>query len=266
MESYATAREVFAAGLVFARVAAVVMLLPGVGEQGVPPRVRLGLALLFSLCLFPVVAPGLPAVPAGLGGLVGMVLHEILVGLLIGTILRLFLSSLSVAGEIVSLQTTLGFAQTANPMEAAPSTSLSTFLTVMGLTLIFVSHDLSVVDHLCDRVAVMYLGRIVEEGRPSILRQEASHHYTHGLASAIPQPIPGRRRAHPAIIGELPSPTHPPSGCPFRTRCPAAQAACAGEMPPLDAVAADHKVACFFPITPPAFQSGAADLTVSQPP
>lgn len=140
MESYATAREVFAAGLVFTRVAAVVMLLPGVGEQGVPPRVRLGLALLFALCLFPIVSPGLPAVPATLGGLVGMVLHEILVGLLIGTILRLFLSSLSVAGEIVSLQTTLGFAQTANPMEAAPSTSLSTFLTVMGLTLIFATN------------------------------------------------------------------------------------------------------------------------------
>ena len=140
MESYATAREVFAAGLVFARVAAIVMLLPGIGEQGVPPRVRLGLALLFSLCLFPVVSPGLPAVPASLGGLMGMVLHEILVGLLIGTILRLFLSSLSVAGEIVSLQTTLGFAQTANPMEAAPSTSLSTFLTVMGLTLIFATN------------------------------------------------------------------------------------------------------------------------------
>jgi flagellar biosynthetic protein FliR len=116
------------------------MLLPGIGEQGVPPRVRLGLALLFSLCLFPIVTPGLPQVPEGLGALVGMVVHEILVGLLIGTTLRLFLSSLSVAGEIVSLQTTLGFAQTANPMEAAPSTSLSTFLTVMGLTLIFATN------------------------------------------------------------------------------------------------------------------------------
>ena len=64
MESYATAREVFAAGLVFARVGALVMLLPGIGEQGVPPRVRLGLALIFALTLFPVVSPTLPAVPA----------------------------------------------------------------------------------------------------------------------------------------------------------------------------------------------------------
>lgn len=140
MESYATGREVFAAGLVFARVGALVMLLPGIGEQGVPPRVRLGLALMFSLCLFPVVAPTLPAVPATLGSMMGMVIHEVLVGILMGTVLRLFLSSLAVAGEIVSLQTTLGFAQTANPMEAAPSTSLSTFLAVMGLTLIFATN------------------------------------------------------------------------------------------------------------------------------
>ena len=140
MESYATAREVFAAGLVFARVAAIVMLLPGIGEQGVPPRVRLGLALIFSLALFPIVSPGLPAVPPTMGGMIGMVIHEILIGLLMGTILRLFISSLAVAGEIVSLQTTLGFAQTANPMEAQPSTSLSTFLTVMGLTLIFATN------------------------------------------------------------------------------------------------------------------------------
>jgi len=120
----------------------------------------------------------------------------------------------------------------------------------LGLTLIFVSHDLNVVDHLCDRVAVMYLGRIVEEGPPSILRNGAMHHYTHGLASAIPQPIPGRRRAQPAISGELPSPIHPPSGCAFRTRCPAAQPKCAGEPPPLEPVAPGHRVACYFPITP----------------
>jgi oligopeptide/dipeptide ABC transporter ATP-binding protein len=120
----------------------------------------------------------------------------------------------------------------------------------LGLTLIFVSHDLNVVDHLCDRVAVMYLGRIVEEGRPSILREDAMHHYTRGLASAIPQPIPGNRRTQPAISGELPSPINPPSGCHFRTRCPAARAACAETPPPLDPVAPDHRVACYFPIAP----------------
>jgi oligopeptide/dipeptide ABC transporter ATP-binding protein len=117
----------------------------------------------------------------------------------------------------------------------------------LGLTLIFVSHDLNVVDHLCDRVAVMYLGRIVEEGRASILREGGLHHYTHGLASAIPQPIPGRRRAQPAISGELPSPTNPPSGCHFRTRCQARQPICAEAAPPLDPAAPGHRVACHFP-------------------
>jgi oligopeptide/dipeptide ABC transporter ATP-binding protein len=137
----------------------------------------------------------------------------------------------------------------------------------LGLTLIFVSHDLNVVDHLCDRVAVMYLGRIVEEGRPSILRDNALHHYTRGLAAAIPQPIPGRRRSQPAIGGELPSPIYPPSGCAFRTRCPAAQPLCAGEVPPLDLAGPEHRVACYFPLTPPASGSDAAiDVTVSQSP
>ena len=117
----------------------------------------------------------------------------------------------------------------------------------LGLTLIFVSHDLNVIDHLCDRVAVMYLGRIVEEGKASILSQDAMHHYTRGLASAIPQPVPGRRRSQPAISGELPSPTKPPSGCHFRTRCPAGQPVCAEVAPPLASVAPDHRVACHFP-------------------
>jgi oligopeptide/dipeptide ABC transporter ATP-binding protein len=137
-----------------------------------------------------------------------------------------------------------------------------------GLTLIFVSHDLNVVDHLCDRIAVMYLGRIVEEGRPSILREGALHHYTHGLASAIPQPIPGRRRSQPAISGELPSPTNPPSGCHFRTRCPARQPVCAEAPPPLSPTAPDHRAACYFPRTPKSEAAGgssaAGDLTASR--
>ena len=121
----------------------------------------------------------------------------------------------------------------------------------LGLTLIFISHDLSVVDHLCDRVAVMYLGRIVEEGPSSILRLGAAHHYTRGLASAIPQPIPGAAHAQPAIRGELPSPISPPSGCGFRTRCPAAQPLCAEVTPLLEPFAASHRVACHFPCARP---------------
>jgi oligopeptide/dipeptide ABC transporter ATP-binding protein len=121
----------------------------------------------------------------------------------------------------------------------------------LGLTLIFISHDLSVVDHLCDRVAVMYLGRIVEEGPSSILRHGGVHHYTRGLVSAIPRPIPGRRHSQPAIRGELPSPINPPSGCGFRTRCPAAQPICSELPPPLEPFTSGHCAACHFPYTPP---------------
>ncbi len=117
----------------------------------------------------------------------------------------------------------------------------------LGLTLIFISHDLSVVDHLCDRVAVMYLGRIVEEGAASLLQAGAAHHYTRGLVSAIPQPVPGARHTEPAVRGELPSAVHPPSGCGFRTRCPAAQPLCAETVPMLQTLAMDHRVACHFP-------------------
>lgn len=120
----------------------------------------------------------------------------------------------------------------------------------LGVTIVFVSHDLNVVDHLCDRVAVMYFGRIVEEGPSSILRDAMMHPYTRGLSSAIPRPAPGQRRGQPAIGGDLPSPVNPPSGCHFRTRCPAARPACAGTMPSLETVAPGHRLACHFPLAP----------------
>jgi oligopeptide/dipeptide ABC transporter ATP-binding protein len=122
----------------------------------------------------------------------------------------------------------------------------------LKLTLIFISHDLSVIDHLCDRVAVMYLGRIVEEGPASIFDRGAAHHYTRGLVSAIPQPVPERRHAQPAIRGELPSAIRPPSGCGFRTRCPAARPLCAEVTPVLAPFGAGHAVACHFPNATPA--------------
>lgn len=126
----------------------------------------------------------------------------------------------------------------------------------LGLTLIFISHDLSVVDHLCDRVAVMYLGRVVEHGPSSIFRLGAAHHYTRGLVSAIPQPVPGQRHSQPAIRGELPSAIRPPSGCGFRTRCPAAQPLCAELTPRLTPVGAEEHVACHFPAIQPATATG----------
>ena len=137
MEALGLPGEVYAAGLVFVRVAAIVMLLPGVGEQGVPPRIRLSFALVLALTLTPLVSGGLPAVPATAGVMGGQVIAEALIGLMIGALLRLFLTSLAVAGEVLSLQTTLSFAQTTNPLQAQPTAALGAFLTLLGVVLIF---------------------------------------------------------------------------------------------------------------------------------
>jgi flagellar biosynthetic protein FliR len=136
MDSYATAQQVYAAGLVFARLGAIVMLIPGLGEAFIPPRIRLAFALSLTLLLFPILGAAAPAVPADAGGLGGAVLKELFIGLMIGGTLRLFMTSLASAGEIVSLQTTLSFSQTANPAQAQPSTTLATFLGLIGILLI----------------------------------------------------------------------------------------------------------------------------------
>ncbi|MDO9431014.1 MAG: flagellar biosynthetic protein FliR [Phenylobacterium sp.] len=135
MESFAAASQVYAGGLIFARVGAMVMLLPGIGDTTVPPRVRLGFAFLMAMLLMPVVARGMP-IPAAVSGVAGAVIKEVMIGLMIGGILRIFLSSLTTTGEIISIQTTLSFAQTAAPGQAAPSTTLGTFLGLIGVTLI----------------------------------------------------------------------------------------------------------------------------------
>jgi len=116
----------------------------------------------------------------------------------------------------------------------------------LGLTLVFISHDLSVVDHLSDRVAVMYLGRVVEIGPAADVLTRGAHPYTRALVAAVPQPVVGNRRTQPPLRGELPSPISPPSGCVFRTRCPIAQAVCADIAPSPVTVASDHWAACHF--------------------
>jgi len=137
LEHYATAQQVWAGGMVFFRVGSLVMVIPGLGEAAVPARIRLSFALLLSMCLAPIVAPSLPAVPDSVGTMAGYIFKEVLIGLFIGGVLRVFLSSMTAAGELISLQTTLAFAQTANPLGAQPSTSLSVFLTLMGVVLVF---------------------------------------------------------------------------------------------------------------------------------
>ena len=137
MEHYATAQQVWAAGMVFFRVGSMVMVMPGIGETYVPASVRLAFAVLLALCLGPIVASSLPTVPDGVGTMAGYIFKEVLIGLMIGGILRVFLSSMTAAGELVSLQTTLAFSQTANPAGAQPSTSLSVFLSLMAIVLVF---------------------------------------------------------------------------------------------------------------------------------
>ncbi len=139
MDSFATVLQVYTGGLVFARIGAMVMLMPGIGENVVPPRIRLSFAVLMALLLAPIVGKSIVTVPSSVGAIGGAVLHEVLVGLMIGAVLKLFVSSLTTAGEIISLQTTLSFAQTTNPAGAQTSTAVATFLSMLGLTLIMVT-------------------------------------------------------------------------------------------------------------------------------
>ncbi|PJK27525.1 ABC transporter ATP-binding protein [Minwuia thermotolerans] len=122
-----------------------------------------------------------------------------------------------------------------------------------NLTMLFISHDLAVVKNICDRVAVMYLGKVVEEADSEALYRHPRHHYTRALLAAVPEPDPGVRPDPVNLMsGELPSPMNPPSGCRFRTRCPRAERKCADVEPPLAEIAPRHRVACHFPIAEPA--------------
>jgi peptide/nickel transport system ATP-binding protein len=118
----------------------------------------------------------------------------------------------------------------------------------LGLTYLFIAHDLSVVRHVSDRIAVMYLGKLCEVGPTERLFARPAHPYTALLLEAIPVPDPEVRPAANLAVGEPPSPLAPPSGCRFRTRCPRADARCAAEVPELREIGEGQFAACHHPL------------------
>ena len=144
MEHYALASQVYGGALIFARLGSFFVAMPGVGESTVPTNIRLAFAFIVTIALYPALAGNLPAEPSDVWSMTFQIVAEIVIGLALGTLLRMFTQSLAVAGEVISLQTTLSFAQTTNPLQAQPTASVTTFLTLVGLTAIFATdlHEL----------------------------------------------------------------------------------------------------------------------------
>jgi flagellar biosynthetic protein FliR len=144
MSPFALPVEIYHAALIFLRVGAVIMLLPGISDSAVPGRVRLGFALMLSLILGAVANPFLPPMPQTVSEMGGQVFKELFIGLGLGALLNMMMNALAVAGEVMSIQTTLAFSQTANPTEAMPSSSVTSFLSVTAMALLFATN----LDHL----------------------------------------------------------------------------------------------------------------------
>jgi oligopeptide/dipeptide ABC transporter ATP-binding protein len=115
-----------------------------------------------------------------------------------------------------------------------------------GLTYLFIAHNLAVVAYLCDRIGVMYLGKLVELGATEQIIYHPRHPYTQALLSAVPIPIPGFKKQRRILTGDVPNPISPPTGCRFRTRCPVAHPDCADSIPGMREVEPGHWVACFY--------------------
>jgi len=113
-----------------------------------------------------------------------------------------------------------------------------------NVSFLYITHDLALARHMCDRIAIMYLGKIVEMGQIEKIVYEPLHPYTRALINAVPTPDPTAERISVVITGEIPSPVNPPSGCRFHTRCPLVMDICSKEEPPLISVGREHYVAC----------------------
>lgn len=131
---------VFAAGLVFARLGAILMLMPGFGEPSIPVMVRLSFAFLVCLMLGPIIAPGLPEMPAQPLMLAGLVVNEVLIGLMIGAMARIFMATAAIAGQIISMQSGLAMAQSFDPSQGTQGAIMSTFLNLVFIALLFTTN------------------------------------------------------------------------------------------------------------------------------
>jgi oligopeptide/dipeptide ABC transporter ATP-binding protein len=134
-----------------------------------------------------------------------------------------------------------------------------------GLTLIIIAHDLAVIRHMADRVAVMYLGEVVELAETEALYFTPRHPYTQALLQAIPVPVPGARKTRKVLGGDIPSPANPPPGCKFHTRCPHATDLCKRRTPRADRDRAGPQVACHHWATIPTPDAGALNLQARSP-
>ncbi len=166
---FGSSTDLWAVGLILVRVASLVMLIPGIGEQAVPVRIRIGFAFALALVVAPVVRDTLPALPPTIGGMVGQTLHEVIIGLMLGTLMRVLYFTLAASGEVMALQTGLSFAQTTNPAQAQPTSSLATFLSMIGLILIYATNT----HHLFLRAMVDSF-RIFPAGRPVMIGDAAT--------------------------------------------------------------------------------------------
>ena len=144
MSPFSLPLEIYHLALIFLRVGAVIMLLPAIGDAAVPQTVRLGFALMVTLCMTAVAGPYLPPMPQTVGVMAGQAFKELFIGLGLGALMQMMMMSLAVTGEVMAIQTTLAFAQTANPNEAQPGATLASFLSVTAVALIFATN----LDHL----------------------------------------------------------------------------------------------------------------------
>ena len=135
----------------------------------------------------------------------------------------------------------------------------------LDLAMLFISHDLAIVEHMTHRVAVMYLGKIVEIGPRRDIFLAPKHPYTQALLSAVPIPEPGAGRTRIVLKGDVPSPINPPSGCVFHTRCWKAQEQCKVEVPLIRELSPGHQIACHFPEDRPVFGQGGPTIHGAAP-